>query len=277
MFKFGAEVDKKRVLINGPWHFNNAPIVFTEPVGIGDISKQSFTHTSFWVQLQNAPIMCMDKEILTEIGGAIGKVEEVETDANGDVMGHIIRLRVLVDITKPLTKVIMVETLEGQEDTQREGQEKMQEDMQGEIGKEEGQIPVTVQYENCWSAVTVVAECAAYKNQDKEDLPYGPWTKAQTTAERLKQQRDRGKRNAAVQNQRRNSQSPPSSSKSKATEVQAPTRNETPDLDIRATRNQKILIPEELSMKVGNEKGARSESCQRLRELASEVNINRGT
>lgn len=160
MFKFGAEVDKKRVLINGPWHFNNAPIVFTEPVGIGDISKQSFTHTSFWVQLQNAPIMCMDKEILTEIGGAIGKVEEVETDANGDVMGHIIRLRVLVDITKPLTKVIMVETLEGQEDTQREGQEKMQEDMQGEIGKEEGQIPVTVQYENCWSAVTVVAVLA---------------------------------------------------------------------------------------------------------------------
>lgn len=47
MFKFGAEVDKKRVLINGPWHFNNALIVFTEPVGIGDISKQSFTHTSF--------------------------------------------------------------------------------------------------------------------------------------------------------------------------------------------------------------------------------------
>lgn len=108
-------------------------------------------------------------------------------------------------------------------------------------------------------------------------MPYGPWTKAQTTAKILKQQRDRGKRNAAVQNQRRNSQSPPSSSKSKATEVQAPTRNETPDLDIRATRNQKILIPEELSMKVGNEKGARSESCQRLRELASEVNINRGT
>ena len=129
MFKFGAEVDKKRVLINGPWHFNNALIVFTEPVGIGDISKQSFTHTSFWVQLQNAPIMCMDKEILTEIGGAIRKVEEVETDANGNVMGQIIRLRVSVDITKPLKKVIMVEPLEEQEDTQGEGQEKMQEDM----------------------------------------------------------------------------------------------------------------------------------------------------
>ena len=119
MFKFGAEVDKKRVLINGPWHFNNAHIVFTEPVGIGDISKQSFTHTSFWVQLQNVPIMCMDKEILTEIGGAIRKVEEVETDANGNVMGQIIRLRVLVDITNPLMKVIMVETLVGHKKTHK--------------------------------------------------------------------------------------------------------------------------------------------------------------
>lgn len=109
----------------------------------------------------------MDKEILTEIGGAIGKVEEVETDANGDVMGQIIRLRVSVDITKPLKKVIMVEPLEEQEDTQGEGQEKMQ----GEIGKEEGQIPVTVQYEKfsefcycCGCIGQQYKECAAYKN-----------------------------------------------------------------------------------------------------------------
>lgn len=113
----------------------------------------------------------MDKEILTEIGGPIGRVEEVETDANGDVMGHIIRLKVSVDITKPLKKVIMVEPLEEQKDTQGEGQEKIQEDMQGEIGKEEGQIPVTVQYEKlsefCYCCGRIghqYKECAAYKN-----------------------------------------------------------------------------------------------------------------
>lgn len=72
-------------MISGLWHFNNALIVFTEPIGIGDISKQSFTRTSFWVQLQNVPTMCMDKKILTEIGRAIGRVEEVEMDVNGDV------------------------------------------------------------------------------------------------------------------------------------------------------------------------------------------------
>lgn len=118
MFKFGTEIDKSHVLIGGPWHFNNALIVFKEPRGIGDRSKQSFTHTSYWVQLQNVPIMSMDKEILMEIGEAIRKVEEVETDASGHIIGQIIRLRVIVDVTKLLTKVIMLQTKEEQNDEQ---------------------------------------------------------------------------------------------------------------------------------------------------------------
>ena len=61
MFKFGTEEDKKRVFSGGPWHFDNALIVFSEPMGVGDVKKQSFTHTSFWVQLHNVPLMCMDK------------------------------------------------------------------------------------------------------------------------------------------------------------------------------------------------------------------------
>lgn len=84
------------------------------------------------------------------------------------------------------------------------------------------------------------------------------------------------RRNADVQNQRRNSQSPPSNSKSKVTEVQASTRNETSGLDVGATRSKKIIIPEELFMKEGNDKGAMSESCQRLSGIVNEVNINRG-
>lgn len=37
--------------------------------------------------------MCMDRETISELGEAIGKVEEVETDANGDCMGEVIRLK----------------------------------------------------------------------------------------------------------------------------------------------------------------------------------------
>lgn len=67
----------------------------------------------------------MDKEILTEISGAIGKVEEVGTDANGEVMGQIIQTRVSVEITKPLTKFTMLEAMKEQNETQEDKQIKM--------------------------------------------------------------------------------------------------------------------------------------------------------
>ena len=61
MFRFVEEADKKRVLKGGPWHFDRALIVLTEPWGIGEVAKQSFTHTSFWVQIHRMPIKCMVK------------------------------------------------------------------------------------------------------------------------------------------------------------------------------------------------------------------------
>lgn len=94
IFKFGNEVDKKRILAGGPWHFNQSLIVLKEPNGIGEITAQSFTHVSFWVQLKNVPIMCMEEEICTGIGELVGKVEEVDTDKAGDCMGQIIRMRI---------------------------------------------------------------------------------------------------------------------------------------------------------------------------------------
>lgn len=55
-------------------------MVITEPTGVGNIKKQDFTHASFWVQIHNMPIMCVDKKIIQEIGGRIGRVQEAETD-----------------------------------------------------------------------------------------------------------------------------------------------------------------------------------------------------
>lgn len=48
MFKFGSEVDKRSIMVGGPWHFDIALIVLTEPVGIGDVKKQNFSHVSFF-------------------------------------------------------------------------------------------------------------------------------------------------------------------------------------------------------------------------------------
>lgn len=57
--------------------------------------------------------MCMDEEICMGVGELVGKVEEVDTDNAKDYMGQIIRLRISVDITQPLKKILFIETEEG--------------------------------------------------------------------------------------------------------------------------------------------------------------------
>ena len=57
IFKFASESKKKRILHGGAWHFNNLLMVLIEPSNVGNIKQQAFNHTSFWVQIHNAPIM----------------------------------------------------------------------------------------------------------------------------------------------------------------------------------------------------------------------------
>ncbi|KAH9663933.1 CCHC-type domain-containing protein [Citrus sinensis] len=174
MFKFGSEVDKRSILVGGPWHFDRALIVLVEPVGIGDIKKQSFSQVSFWVQIHDVPIMCMSKEMATQLGAVIGKVEEVDTDDAGECLGPFLRLRISVDISKPLKKIIELE----QEEEDAED------------------IPMRVMYERlpdfcfcCGRIGHQYRECAHYISQSKDELAYGPWLRAITITEKLRQSR----------------------------------------------------------------------------------------
>lgn len=115
MFKFASEADKNRVLNRGPWHFDRALIVLQEPKGIGSIKKQAFSHVSFWIQIHNVPLMCMDTSIIRELGARVGRVQDIGTDAHEECFGEFVRIRVSVDITKPLKKLIVLKQ-EGEED-----------------------------------------------------------------------------------------------------------------------------------------------------------------
>lgn len=84
-------------------------LYFAKPTGIGDIKKQNFSQISCWVQIHDVPIMCMFKKMATQLREVIGKVEEVETDNLGECFDSFLRLRLSIDITKPLKKIIELE------------------------------------------------------------------------------------------------------------------------------------------------------------------------
>ncbi|KAH9647987.1 hypothetical protein KPL70_025411 [Citrus sinensis] len=178
MFKFAEEVDKKRVLKGGPWHFDRPLIVLAEPKGIGEVAKQSFTHTSFLVQIRNVPLACMDKDFLWDLGRKIGSVEEVQTDDNGDCIGEYARIRVSINITQPLERILFLKQ-EGETD-----------------------IPMPVVYERlldfCYFCGIIghqYKECGKYQDQPRADLPYGSWMKAITVGGFTKRNQNKGRWN----------------------------------------------------------------------------------
>ena len=118
---------KKRIIYRGPWHFDRSLMILAELIGVGDIKKKVFTHTSFWVQIHNMRIMCMDKEIVQEIRGKFRKVEEVEIDETGECIGSFARIRVLVDVIQPLTKRLILKLEDGEQLSMRVAYERLPE------------------------------------------------------------------------------------------------------------------------------------------------------
>ncbi|TXG51275.1 hypothetical protein EZV62_023799 [Acer yangbiense] len=95
----------------GPWSFDKALLVLEEPVGKGDIQGMSFNKTAFWIQIHNVPLICMIAEIWRFLGEMVGKVKEVDTGKSGDCVGKFIRVRVVVQVDKPLHRILRVDVM----------------------------------------------------------------------------------------------------------------------------------------------------------------------
>lgn len=102
LFQSGSKDDRKQVLNGGPWLFNKQVISLVKPVGASAISSMSFNMVPFWVHILNLPLVCLTKKCVFSVGGMLGEVLAV------DLEGLIPRIRVKIDISKPLTRGLQV-------------------------------------------------------------------------------------------------------------------------------------------------------------------------
>ncbi|TXG69365.1 hypothetical protein EZV62_004300 [Acer yangbiense] len=89
----------------GPWHFDHCLIVLEKSKGTGDISKLPFCSVDFWVQIHNLPLMCMNRRMAKYLAEQIGLVVELPADSR-ECWGRFIRVKVRIDITKPLKRCV---------------------------------------------------------------------------------------------------------------------------------------------------------------------------
>ncbi|KAK6160972.1 hypothetical protein DH2020_004353 [Rehmannia glutinosa] len=92
LFQFGSEEDRNLVFNGGPWLFNKQIISLVKQSGAGDIDSMDFN----MVHILNLSLVCLKELCLQFVGRSLGEVLSVDID------GVIPRIRVMIDISKPL-------------------------------------------------------------------------------------------------------------------------------------------------------------------------------
>jgi hypothetical protein len=103
-FEFTEENDKRRVMEGKPWSFDKQIVVLNEFNGSTKPSHMEFTRSPFWIQVHDMPLLCMNKSVGTKIGESLGQLEDVDVAGDGTGWGSCLRLRVNIDLMKPLDR-----------------------------------------------------------------------------------------------------------------------------------------------------------------------------
>ena len=104
LFLFQKEEDLNRVLKASPWSFDKYLLVLHK-FGKGDsVSTITFNRSSFWIQVHGLPMRMQTKEVVEKIAGPLGPIEKVDVGSRGFSLGKYLRLRMSIDISKPLSR-----------------------------------------------------------------------------------------------------------------------------------------------------------------------------
>jgi hypothetical protein len=104
IFEFSKETDKVRVLKDRPWSFDRSLLALTEFDSGIPSSLWNFTSSPFWIQIHDMPLICMTKVIGCKIRESLGRLEAVDTEGERVEWGSVLRIRVIIDIKKPLER-----------------------------------------------------------------------------------------------------------------------------------------------------------------------------
>lgn len=109
--QFANMRDRNKVLKGRPWTFDNHLVMLQEIEGEVQPSNIAMTHCPFWLRIYNLPMDCRSEISIRTVAGGLGEVLEVDFDGVG--WDKSARVRVMLDITKPLRRVQKIRTRQG--------------------------------------------------------------------------------------------------------------------------------------------------------------------
>ena len=104
LFQFFHKEDKNWVLKGGPWSFDNAMIVMAEiPEGEEPLNVPLW-HVNIWLQLYDLPSGFMSETVGRLLGDFFGEFLEYDSKNNSSLWREFMRIRVRLDVRKPLKR-----------------------------------------------------------------------------------------------------------------------------------------------------------------------------
>lgn len=108
VLQFRSMAEKNRIIRSGPLTFDKRFIVIKSPRVDDQSIGMSFTHETFWLQIHNMPFQCMIKAMALKLGATVGEVVDLDGFEWDNWTGPFIRIRVKMDISKPLRRGFII-------------------------------------------------------------------------------------------------------------------------------------------------------------------------
>lgn len=88
----------------GPWTFDNAMLVL-KSIALGeDPLKVSLNEVNFWIQIHELPSGFMSESVGRQLGNFFGTFMEYDPNNNTSIWRECMRIRIRVDVRKPLKR-----------------------------------------------------------------------------------------------------------------------------------------------------------------------------
>ncbi|CAN6249332.1 unnamed protein product [Urochloa humidicola] len=108
LFTFLQAAGKRRALEDGPWMFGKDLVVMAELDDSKSIDEMEFALISIWVRVMKLPFGMMNKATGEAIGTELGSYICMDLDEDGTAVGRYLRIKVKLDIRKPLMRGVTV-------------------------------------------------------------------------------------------------------------------------------------------------------------------------
>ncbi|XP_042958115.1 uncharacterized protein LOC122293643 [Carya illinoinensis] len=104
LVEFEDHQEKARVQCEGPWSFDRNLILMQNYTGEVQAIRVQISTATFWIRLYDLLLGAMNEKVVSKIGNSIGVVEEIDVEKDEVAWGEFIKIRILLDVTKPLLR-----------------------------------------------------------------------------------------------------------------------------------------------------------------------------